>query len=116
MPNVPDLSQVQNGQAQQPAANGKDAPYPCRTAFTVFVQFDGTVQASPDLDAKFAPQMAPGADDVYGACAVLQKDMAAQQNAQEIVNAQMAMAQRMKDIAESQNLVDGLGNLRGGGR
>lgn len=113
MPNVPDLSQLQNGKPDQEAApNGKDAPYPCRTAFIIFVQLDGTVQASPDLNSKFDPQMSPGADDVFGACAVLQKDMAAQQNAQEIVSAQMAMARQMKEIAENQQVAQNLGNLR----
>lgn len=116
MANVPDLSQLQNGKAEEPPKDGKNAPYPCRTAFIVFVQYDGTVQASPELDAKFDPATTPSADDVYGACAVLQKDMAAQQNAQEIVSAQMRMAQQMKEMAESQQLAAGLGDLRRGGR
>jgi hypothetical protein len=69
------------------------------TAFTVVVTLDGNVQVILYEGEDFLVDRNPTPDLVYGACAVVQKDMQAQETAQATVQFQMAQA---RAIAQQQ--------------
>jgi len=136
MPDIPDLSKlraVQNGQPEQLDydsltdeeraqidAQAEETPehdtpegLAVRTAFTVFVQNDGTVQVTPDLGVQYVRENIPSADEVYGALAVLLRDFQAQATAQENINAQMAIASQIRQQQQYAQDMASLGDLRG---
>lgn len=86
------------------------------TAFVVVVETSGAVIATADLDAatKIRLERQPSADDIYGACAAVQKSITAQETAGFTQQAMLAMSQAVARQQQEQQLLAQVGpNLRG---
>jgi hypothetical protein len=72
------------------------------TAFLIVVGADGAVIADADLTRSAELVLERGAtpDDIYGAAAVVQKDLAAMETAQRTQQAMMMMGQAMQQQAQ----------------
>ena len=92
------------------AANNEtdEAGEQVRTAFLVIVEVSGEVYATPDLDLKVARQDMPSMDDIYGAAAVIQRDITTQiTSAQTVASMQqyaIQQGQRMQQAQMMKNL------------
>lgn len=108
---IPDLSKIGQPDQTVPEETDQDS-IKARTAFLVVVYDNGDVVASPDLDLPVERQEIPSTDDMYGACAVVQRDIQMQLTAHHTMIAmqQLAMAQAQR-LQEAQ-LLQGL-NLKG---
>ena len=83
-----------------------------KTAFIIFVQDDGTVVMTPDLNTAIVTDRAPQINEIYSACSVVMKDIQNQETAalatQFVMNAQMQMAAKMRDAQLNAQAMSGL--------
>ncbi|MER5754343.1 hypothetical protein [Streptomyces sp. NPDC002088] len=77
---------------------------PVTTAFLVAVGLDGAVIATADLTYQFVPRRGATPDDIYGASAVVQKDLAAMETAQRTQQHMMMVGQAMQRQAQEAQL------------
>lgn len=84
------------------------------TAFLVVVSSDGQTMATGDLHHQVIQSRLPSADDIYSACAVIQKDITTTESAMRTQQAMIQYGQQMQQQAQAQQLAAGLGDLRGG--
>jgi hypothetical protein len=70
------------------------------TAFLVAIGLDGAVVATSDLTAKFVPRRGATPDDIYGAAAVVQKDLTVMETAQRTQQQMMMVGQAMQKQAQ----------------
>lgn len=73
---------------------------PVTTAFLVAVGLDGAVIATSDLTQKFIPRRGATPDDIYGAVAVVQKDLTVMETAQRTQQQMMMVGQAMQRQAQ----------------
>ena len=86
----------QEALAQKAAENGvvaEEPGVPVRTAFLVVINEQGEVFVTLDLDTKVKIAFQPSPDDIYGAAAVVMRDMAVQQTSQHTIVGMQQMAQ-----------------------
>lgn len=109
---IPDLSKLGQPEETVSEESAQDPTIKARTAFLVVVYDSGDVVASPDINLAVEREEIPSTDDMYGACAVVQRDISMQLTAHHTMIAmqQMAMAQAQR-LQEAQ-LLQGL-NLKG---
>lgn len=85
---------------QPPAPEEPAAPKRVSTAFLVYVEPTGRVIVTDDLSTPIIPSRKPGLDDILGAAANVQTEIAARKTAdmaaQATVLTQLATAQRMQ--------------------
>jgi hypothetical protein len=77
---------------------------PCTTAFLVAVGLDGAVIATADLTQQFVPRRGATTDDIYGAVAVVQKDLTVMERSQRTQQQMMMMGQAMQRQAQEAQL------------
>jgi hypothetical protein len=77
-----------------------DPGIPVTTAFLVVIGTDGAVVSTHDLSADFRPQRQATPDDMFGACAVVQKDIQVMETAQRTQMQMLQMGQAMQAKAE----------------
>jgi hypothetical protein len=77
---------------------------PVTTAFLVAVGLDGAVVATSDLTQKFVPRRGATPDDIYGAVAVVQKDLTVMETAQRTQQQMMMVGQAMQRQAQEAQL------------
>lgn len=77
---------------------------PVTTAFLVAIGLDGAVVATADLTQKFVPRRGATGDDIYGAAAVVQKDLQVAETAQRTQQQMMAVGQAMQRQAQEAQL------------
>lgn len=80
----------------------------CRTAFVVFVSEEGQTVVTGDLDMAFMRSALPTMDDIYAACAVIQKDIVATQSAQSVMMGMQQTAIAARQAAENSQLLSQL--------
>jgi hypothetical protein len=77
---------------------------PVTTAFLVAVGLDGAVVATADLTQQFVPRRGATPDDIYGAVAVVQKDLTVMETAQRTQQQMMMVGQAMQRQAQEAQL------------
>lgn len=77
---------------------------PVTTAFIVAIGLDGAVVATSDLTQQFVPRRGATPDDIYGAVAVVQKDLTVMETAQRTQQQMMMVGQAMQRQAQEAQL------------
>lgn len=97
----------QNGQAELPPM---PEPAPAVTAFLVMVNSDGKALAYSDINTPVRMERMASLDDMYGACAQVMRDVQILQTspivAQQVINAQMQVAEQIKQQKLGQKLIE----------
>lgn len=109
---IPDLSKIGEAEKTVPEEPEHETTIKARTAFLVVVYDSGDVVASPDLDLQVERAEIPSADDMYGACAVVQRDIQTQLTAHQTMIAMQQMAVAQAQRLQEAQLLQGL-NLKG---
>lgn len=96
---------IENTDAEIP-----DERDPITTAFVVLVDLAGRVMASSDVSIlnKVTARRPATADDIYGACSVIMKDISVQETAAHVQMGLMQQAQAMQRQMQDQQLLSGL--------
>lgn len=111
-----DLTAEEQAAVDALADSTEPSGHQVRTAFIVYVEQDGNVQVTPDLDTPFIRQYTPGADDVYGALHAAAKTIAAEETAVATVQVTQqvaaSMQQQMQNARIAQQVQQGLAGGR----
>ena len=105
-------------EAQAAATDTGPALRPVMTAFIVIVNQDGSHMAAGDLEIinSISLDRIATADDVYGSCAVVMRDIMTTETAARTQHAMAQMGAAMQQQAQAQQLQASLGDIRGGRR
>jgi len=103
---IPDLSKLKHEEKQEEPSVIK-----ARTAFLVIVDENGEIYAQPDLAIPLTRSYFPSADDIYSACAVVQRDITVQISAQHTVLGMQQMAMMQAQRLQEAQLLQGI-NLK----
>jgi len=76
-----------------------------KTAFMIYWTKEGEVMVSPDLNAPIVIERPPTATEVYSACAIVQKDVIAQQTSLGTVQTQMQVGRQMAEAQANQQIL-----------
>ena len=102
-PNGQPLSAPRPQPAQDQTPDKPAPPRRVSTAFIVYVQPDGRVIVTDDLDAAIVPSRKPSLDDIFGAVANVQAEItarkAADMAAATTVQTQVVMARQLQEKA-----------------
>lgn len=97
---TPEDISVLHRQAAQDDSTMPDPNFtPILTAFAVFIDFEGNVQATADLELLNTVELSRAATfpDMYSAAAMIQKDIAGQEIAQRVLTSLQQQAQRSQE-------------------
>lgn len=101
MAEIPDLSQLKNGQ-QAPADPAP--PTQARTAFLVIVGVNGDINVVGNLDTEVAIERTITPDDIYSACTLIIKDVQVQQTAALVQAGLLQMGSMMQQQAQTDQI------------
>jgi len=106
-PSIDDLTPEQQAALDALAASEEIEKTTVSTAFVVWVDTEGGVVATGDLAAAatLAPERPASADDIYGACASVQKSISAQETAGFTQRAMIAMSQAVARQQQEQQIM-----------
>lgn len=93
------------------AADDEPAVPQVSTAFSVVLNRDGTWVVVPSVTQPFQSDRTPTVDDIYAGCAIVQKDLAAQETAMHTQRAMLQMSAAMQQQMQEQQIRQNLGNL-----
>lgn len=82
--------------------------YPAVTAFLVVVHHDGSVQATPDVNLIMSLERMATVDDMYGALAIVQRDIESSITAKQVVFASQMASKALQEQAQARQMVDRL--------
>lgn len=102
MAEIPDLSKLNGTPPPQPEQ--PTGPRQAHMAFLVIVAGDGNIQVSTDTGQEIEAAKQPTTDDIYSACALIQKDIQMQQTAQLVQGGLLQMGSMMQQAQVDQNL------------
>lgn len=97
---------------RNPGAEESQERIPLRTAFTVIIAPDGTVNTTPYDGTLFELEREPHPDEIYGSCATVLKDMSAVETASATVRMQMQQAHAIQEQMQHAQIAQNL-NLPG---
>lgn len=102
MPEIPDLSQIKNGQQAPPTE--PIPPAQANTAFLVIVGADGNINVTGNLDVEVAVDRPVTPDDIYSACSLIIKDVQVQQTAALVQAGLLQMGSMMQQQAQHEQI------------